>query len=94
MRSYERVLVSLREQAAVVDATVYAAGPPLHGVLHAGGVLADATLAKQTMAGMRKVQNRRPASSALLPCSWAATVVPQDAHPIGLTKNLHNKQWD
>ena len=33
------------------------AGPPLHGVLHAGGVLADGTLAKQTLAGMRAVRS-------------------------------------
>ena len=37
------------------------AGPPLHGVLHAGGVLADGTLAKQTLAGMRAVRSLRRA---------------------------------
>ena len=33
------------------------AGLPLHGVLHAGGVLVDGTLATQTLAGMRVVRS-------------------------------------
>ena len=32
------------------------AGLPLHGVLHAGGVLVDATLPKQTAGSMRQVR--------------------------------------
>ena len=41
------------DTAAALDASL--CGRPLLGVLHAGGVLADATLANQSAAGLRKV---------------------------------------
>jgi hypothetical protein len=40
---------------AVLEQQLLAAQEPLLGVMHAGGVLADATLNKQSMSGVRKV---------------------------------------
>lgn len=49
---------------------------PLAGVLHAGGVLADATLANQTLGGLRSVFAPKAAGTAHLATSAAATLQP------------------
>ena len=49
-----------------VDSPVLPAGPEMHGVLHAGGVVRDATIPKQTASGFREV---------LGPKAWGAHMI-------------------
>lgn len=71
------------DAAAVADAAAMletsTAGPrlmPLAGVLHAGGVLQDATLQNQTLAGLRAVFAPKAAGSSHLATSTAAALQP------------------
>lgn len=65
------------DAAAVMEAA--GTGPrrvPLAGMLHAGGVLRDATLPNQTMPGLRAVFAPKAAGAAHLATSAAATLQP------------------
>lgn len=64
--------------AAVLDAAGGSAKQrlPLAGVLHAGGVLRDATLQKQTLAGLRAVFAPKASGSARLAAAPASTLQP------------------
>lgn len=58
------VVASKADAALAADVAALVAGSSTRGVLHAGGVLADATLANQTLASIRQ------ASVGREPCSW------------------------
>jgi acyl carrier protein len=61
------VTLSKCDAALSEDAsTVPSAGPRLEGLLHAGGVLADATVANQTLAGVRQVYSPKAAALSRL----------------------------
>ena len=58
--------MSLSEDVDAAIAAVAALGLPLSGILHAGGVLADASLVNQSLAGARAVAGPKLAGACLL----------------------------
>ena len=75
--------------AADVAHVLTAAGAPMHGIMHAGGMLADATLPNQTLAGIRQVKCVGDVTvlpeCSLPACPWPACSLP--------APHLHSFLW-
>ena len=66
-----------QDEAQLQAATASASGKALHGVIHASGTLADATIQKQTLAGVRAVFAAKLVSMQRLGAAFTAQPIAQ-----------------